>query len=418
MSKRGATTELTDRNWDAEEEPEEAGEFARATENAMKGRQIIRAKRKNPASESAESKSAFSGFGGFAFKPQQTSTPMFGAGSGSFFKTESKISSAEKLEAIKEKIEVVNEQDTAKRKGDDEDRTDEASPSKKQKAETNGSSSEQNGSNKNNYLSNLKALNISVLNWIKQHLDKNPYCILSPIFKDYEKHLSELEKNKEANGSESLKKEESVKPMETGKPEMPKTGLTFGMGVLNTDKSVPTMGGFSGFSFKPTTTTTESSSSTATTSGFSFAIGSSTQTASSSQGATGSTEDEEYVPPIVETIEHKEEGSLYSKKCKLFYQKSGAWAERGVGYIHLKKTDDVAQVLIRADTSLGNILLNIRLSESIPLSRQGKNNVSLMCVVNPAISGVPDDKPIPMMIRVKTAEDADELLEKMKETRS
>lgn len=66
----------------------------------------------------------------------------------------------------------------------------------------------------------------------------------------------------------------------------------------------------------------------------------------------------------------------------------------------------------------GNILLNIRLSESIPLSRQGKNNVSLMCIVNPAIPKVPDDKPLPMLIRVKTAEDADELIEKMKEVRS
>lgn len=145
-------------------------------------------------------KSAFAGFGGFAFKPQQTSTPMFGAGSGNFFKTESKISPAEKLEAIKE-------QETDKRKADEDDA--ESSPVKKQKAETNGSSDEHNGASKNNYLSNLKALNISVLNWIKQHLDKNPYCILSPIFKDYEKHLGELEKSKDT--SESLKKEESGK---------------------------------------------------------------------------------------------------------------------------------------------------------------------------------------------------------------
>lgn len=66
----------------------------------------------------------------------------------------------------------------------------------------------------------------------------------------------------------------------------------------------------------------------------------------------------------------------------------------------------------------GNILLNIRLSESMPLTRQGKNNVSMMCVVNPPIPKVADDKPIPMLIRVKTGEDADELLNKMKEIRS
>lgn len=42
----------------------------------------------------------------------------------------------------------------------------------------------------------------------------------------------------------------------------------------------------------------------------------------------------------------------------------------------------------------------------------------MMCVVNPAIPKVPENKPIPMLIRVKTAEDADELLEKMMEVRS
>ena len=63
-------------------------------------------------------------------------------------------------------------------------------------------------------------------------------------------------------------------------------------------------------------------------------------------------------------------------------------------------------------------MLNVRLSESMPLARQGKNNVSIMSIINPAIPKVPDDKPVPMLIRVKTADDADELFEKMKEVRS
>lgn len=40
-------------------------------------------------------------------------------------------------------------------------------------------------------------------------------------------------------------------------------------------------------------------------------------------------------------------------RCKLFYQKEGAWTEKGVGFLHLKKNDDIAQLLVRADTSLG-----------------------------------------------------------------
>ena len=54
----------------------------------------------------------------------------------------------------------------------------------------NGTSSK----SKSKYLAQLKALNESVARWIKEHVDKNPYCILTPIFTDYGKHLAEIEK--------------------------------------------------------------------------------------------------------------------------------------------------------------------------------------------------------------------------------
>lgn len=392
MSKRGASTELTDKNWDQEEEPEEAGEFSRASEDQMKARQILKARR-NPAQKEG-GPSAFAGFGGF-FKPSQTSTPLFAGGS--YNKTESKIPASERGEKREEE-----QKDNA-----------EGSPAKRAKVETNG---HENGSDSNaqdSYLSNLKALNMSVFNWIKQHLEKNAYCVLTPIFKDYENHLAELESKRkvaDGNGNAEMKKEVSV--MDTEEKPAPKTGLTIGMGNLSAAKemSVSQPPSFSGFSFKPSST-----GSAATGSGFSFAVGSSKPSTSEGGGDQG---EEEYVPPPVETVEHKEEGSLYSKKCKLFYQKEGAWTERGVGFLHLKKTDGKAQLLVRADTTLGNILLNVRLSESMPLSRQGKNNVSLMSIINPPIPKVSADKPVPMLIRVKTTEDADELLEKMKEVRS
>ena len=56
------------------------------------------------------------------------------------------------------------------------------------------------------------------------------------------------------------------------------------------------------------------------------------------------------------------------------------------------------------------------LSKSIPLARQGKNNVSMMCIVNPPIDPKEtDNKPTSLLIRVKTGEEADELLEKLKD---
>ena len=43
------------------------------------------------------------------------------------------------------------------------------------------------------YFSFLKALNLSVLSWIKQHVEENPYIILTPVFKDYERYLQKQE---------------------------------------------------------------------------------------------------------------------------------------------------------------------------------------------------------------------------------
>ena len=41
-------------------------------------------------------------------------------------------------------------------------------------------------------------------------------------------------------------------------------------------------------------------------------------------------------------------------RCKLFYQKDGQWADRGVGNLHIKPVDDGrSQLIIRADTNLG-----------------------------------------------------------------
>ena len=67
-------------------------------------------------------------------------------------------------------------------------------------------------------------------------------------------------------------------------------------------------------------------------------------------------------------------------------------------------------------TFAGNILLNISLTKSIPTNLQGKNNVSLTCVPNPPIDNKQyNTKPICMLIRVKTEDDAKELLKQLNE---
>ncbi|XP_060074071.1 nuclear pore complex protein Nup50-like [Ylistrum balloti] len=419
MAKRTATTELTDRNWDQDDEPEEAGEFAQATTEIIKQRQIIKAKRKGSSVEGGSK--SFTGFSGFSFKPTSTSTPFsFNVKSVTNGESDTKKPAASEIPV---KTLPAN------------------SPVKSTSASNGASKAESADSTTcNTYSENLRKLNESVLSWIQKHVEKNAYCILTPIFKDYEKHLDELEKEK----SERLAKDnEAEKKTTTTFSASISTGTeaavssskpTFSFGTTSNTTST------SGFSFgsKAATTASEGTKGTNGSSSFGatastgtgfpgfnlqsnlgakpspfFAVGNSKGDAGSSEAA----EEEEYEPPKPESTEVKEEGALHTVKCKLFYQKAGAWTERGIGFLHLKKSDDKTQLVVRADTSLGNILLNIILSSSLPLNRQGKNNVSLMCVPNPPLDSKEEPKATAMLIRVKTAEDADTLFEKMKELR-
>ncbi len=76
--------------------------------------------------------------------------------------------------------------------GSDKFKSDEAKDSKDDCKPHNNNGKPSNSKAK--YLGQLRSLNEGVSKWIKEHVDKNPYCILSPIFKDYEKHLAEIEK--------------------------------------------------------------------------------------------------------------------------------------------------------------------------------------------------------------------------------
>ena len=81
-----------------------------------------------------------------------------------------------------------------------------------------------------------------------------------------------------------------------------------------------------------------------------------------------------------------------SYRCKLFYMKDGSYADKGVGHLHLKDVSGKTQLIIRADTTLGNVLLNIVLNSAMPVAKQGKNNVVVSCVPNPPIDEKDCDK--------------------------
>ncbi len=99
--------------------------------------------------------------------------------------------------------------------------------------------------------------------------------------------------------------------------------------------------------------------------------------------------------------------------------------------LHLKKADDKTQMLVRAETNLGNILLNILVNDKMNLMKR-KNNLQFVCVPNPPIPGKyfwnsklakfsrnfmfsGQEGPVSMLIKVKDALMADQLEEKLKE---
>lgn len=94
------------------------------------------------------------------------------------------------------------------------------------------------------------------------------------------------------------------------------------------------------------------------------------------------------LPPKVESIEHKEDNAVFTKKCKLYYQRDGKFVDKGTGFLYIKVTpeeDRKPQLLIRADTSMGNILLNIALIDSLPIVKVDKKGVMITCIPNPPI---------------------------------
>jgi nuclear pore complex protein Nup50 len=75
-----------------------------------------------------------------------------------------------------------------------------------------------NGANEKEYLANLKSLNETVTTWITDHVKKNPCCVLTPIFRDYEKHLKDLESKRASPSSKENMTTEPCK-IDNEKPE-------------------------------------------------------------------------------------------------------------------------------------------------------------------------------------------------------
>lgn len=88
-------------------------------------------------------------------------------------------------------------------------------------------------------------------------------------------------------------------------------------------------------------------------------------------------------------------------------KKGEGYTDLGVGNLFIKSQQGCYQALVRNDTSLGNIIFNIRLSKQQPTKRLGKNNVMIVCQPTSQHTG----PAVPVLLRVKTADEADKLHE-------
>ncbi|CDQ95419.1 unnamed protein product, partial [Oncorhynchus mykiss] len=227
MAKRIADKELTDRNWDQEDEGEEAGTFSIASDDVMKSRPIKKAKRRAAGSE-GQSGGAFTVFKGFSLAPTSGTGPaaegitaFSGFGNGVGFKPLSGLSNGNSVKPVTPALTGFTSPTATKTTTPGRARSpslvlrlslcvvlSQPHSSSSLPSNTGHTAGQSNGSspavssrgNNQEYSRQLTALNCSVRDWITKHVNGNPLCDLNPIFRDYEKHLASIDKKYGGSG--------------------------------------------------------------------------------------------------------------------------------------------------------------------------------------------------------------------------
>merc|ERR1711962_331122 len=455
MSKRAPGSTLTQDNWDNEDKNEEQGNWTKAKESTLKQRVIMKAKRRGVTSSDSSSKGIGSAFGGFGAK-MATSKPSAGFA----FDTkkedkkdeENEIKNDKKVKTSDDEVIRLNKSllewckahlekdpvcdfrpvfDDYKKHMDKIDKmyghkwVDMATPSDDRKNGTSEPEVKKPSFSFGKSEDKKEDTSKPSFSFGSSSTEKKEDEKSKPMFSFGKTEAKSEEKKESPSFSFSSKKEDEKKEPPKfsfgGSSDSTIEAPKFGFAAKSDDKGEPPKpaGGFfanlggskpasSGFSF--------GSSSGTSSAAFTFAP---TATGSSAATSASSTkEDEEYVPPVAETKEFDDaKDALYQKKSKIFYLKDGNYKEIGVGLLFIKPLEnDKASILVRADNTLGNILLNVAIPPSPAPVKQGKNNCLLPVVLNPPIEGV--EGAVPLLIRVKTSDDADELIEIIKSKQS
>lgn len=373
--KRRPESDLNHDNWADEEEPEEVGEFQKADEAELKTRVIARAKRRVRGSDGADGTEGsrpniFTGFSAFA--PSTKPTFNFADFSAKTAQAPTGLpASAAQFSFTAKPTTIVPTSGENMRSAQ--------------------------------FCTKLTELNKSVVNCVNGHIKSGKLCILTPIFNDYMNYVKELEEN------------EKRQPAADTSKSTPMSTFTFANTNNVTSKPLTSVGSTPFSSGSATFSFGSSTSTAAPAVGFfsnvkpaeSKPVTASTTADNNADNGEADAEDE---PPKVEFTPVVESESLYSKRCKVFVKVDKEFKNRGTGTLYLKSVPDTekVQLIVRADTNLGNILLNTLLAEGLPVQKN-KNNVMIVCIPTPS-----DDKPTTCLIRVKSEDDCDEVLAEIK----
>lgn len=442
-AKRRPGTELNHENWNDEEETEEIGEFQKASQDELKRRTIKKAVRRTRVGGAATfggnditdgatdddpkpSGSVFSGFGGFGSLASKSISSPFSFLSSTTAQTTTTVQVPTTTTTASS---TLSTKSLLNGNSNTTGSTITGISSIGSFSLKSPSSSIAADNNSTDYYAQLKGLNQSVSAWISKHVDANPICILTPIFDEYAKFLKDIEQTKGKSSTATTNKTDfnfaaSKPPTTTTAPS------SFSFGIKDSSSKIvaataPVKLGAS--VFEPTAGPSKPISFGSTTAPFSFG-GSTSSTpftfanvrkpdehppaaAGGSSSSTTGADDENEEPPKNEFTPVVEEDSLFSKRCKVFVKGTAGYVDRGVGTLYIKSADNgnKTQMIVRADTNLGNVIFNILLTDAVPANRMGKNNVMMICIPTP------DSKPPPstVLIRVKNGEEADELLEQI-----
>lgn len=407
MAKRRPGSQLTQDNWNDDDEPEDSGEFRKANDNELKNR-VRKVARRRMMPSTTDQPTNGDTADGSTDNVEPTKTISVFSGFSGFVKTDKPIASSPFAF-----LSSTNIPATTGQANENKSTSTVAAPKTISSSETKDQSSM--------YCAKLKGLNQDLSAWISKKINENPFCILTPIFDDYAKHLKQIQEEKSKLEKNNTKPLTEIEPAEKNKPfEISSANSGFRIPKTNTDadakSNLDTASSFSfgssmssgsatGFSF--------SSSDKPFSFGFGTAVHSSSLSVAPQTSGTVKEKSEEDAenddePPKVEFTPVVEDDSLYSKRCKVYVKADSGYKERGVGMLYIKSVESGSktQLLVRADTNLGNILLNILLTDAVPSKRIGKNDVMLICLPTP------DSKPPPttVLVRVKTAIEADDLL--------